>query len=113
VAKAREVTTHICIYSTGSDADEGAFEIGRRQRARGALSIGYHFVVRKDGLIEAGRPHNEIGLHDSSMNRCSVAIIVACKDEPSIGQELTLKELVEHVQENYPTAINVLPIRKA
>lgn len=108
MAKVREVTTHICIYHTGSDEDEGAFEIGRRQRARGALSIGYHYVVRQDGSIEIGRPFTEIGLHDKQFNRNSVAIIVACPSQPTEAQQASVDQLVAEMQRIYPTAINIV-----
>lgn len=45
-------------------------------RARGFSGIGYHLVIRRGGLIEHGRPLDQIGAHarDGGHNRTSVGI---------------------------------------
>lgn len=52
-----------------------AADIERTHRAQGCLSIRYHFVIRRDGTVEAGRPLNQIGLHaNKQYNKCSIGI---------------------------------------
>lgn len=41
---------------------------------RGWSGIGYHFFVRKDGLIYRGRPENTVGAHASGANVDSIGI---------------------------------------
>jgi hypothetical protein len=45
-------------------------------RARGWLGIGYHWVIRRDGCIEAGRFINEHGAHAPGWNDRSVGIFM-------------------------------------
>lgn len=43
-------------------------------KARGWRTIGYHYVVRRDGTIEYGRPIEQVGAHCVNHNRYSVGI---------------------------------------
>tara|TARA_R110000803_G_scaffold201303_2_gene266032 strand:+ start:351 stop:794 length:444 start_codon:yes stop_codon:yes gene_type:complete len=52
----------------------GAYEISKWHRAQGWLDIGYHFVIKRGGLIELGRPMEAVGAHAKGYNDKSVAI---------------------------------------
>ena len=54
--------------------DIGAAEIDRWHRKRGFLKIGYHFVIRRDGTVEAGRPIEQPGAHAKGYNRHTIGI---------------------------------------
>lgn len=54
--------------------DIGAREIDHWHRARGFREIGYHFVIRRDGEVETGRPLGEIGAHARGHNHRSVGV---------------------------------------
>jgi Negative regulator of beta-lactamase expression len=54
--------------------DIGVKEINRWHNDRGFNGIGYHFVVRRDGTIEAGRPLEKIGAHVKDYNSNSIGI---------------------------------------
>jgi N-acetylmuramoyl-L-alanine amidase len=41
---------------------------------KGWNDIGYHYVVRKNGTIEMGRPINQAGAHVEGLNHCSIGI---------------------------------------
>lgn len=43
-------------------------------RRRGFLGIGYHYVIRRDGKVEFGRPTNKPGAHVRGHNAHSIAI---------------------------------------
>lgn len=43
--------------------DIGAKEIDRMHRQRGWFQIGYHWVVRRNGTVEPGRPEEKAGAH--------------------------------------------------
>lgn len=60
--------------ATRPDADVGADEIRSWHKAKGWDDIGYHWVIRRDGTIEDGRPENSIGAHVYGHNRNSLGI---------------------------------------
>gem|GEM_PF-2396248 len=56
---------------TNFDVEEGFPEM---HKGKGWAGIGYHFVVRKDGKIERGRPEWAIGSHAQGHNSNSIGI---------------------------------------
>lgn len=60
--------------ATGPQVDVGVQDIDRWHRAKGFLKIGYHYVIRRDGRIETGRPLTERGAHVEDWNHCSIGI---------------------------------------
>ena len=53
----------------------GAKEIDRWHREAGYLKIGYHYVIRRDGTVEAGRKFpDEVGAHAYGVNQISCGI---------------------------------------
>ena len=60
--QARSKTDLIVLHHSAS-ADVSAAEIHGWHRAKGWAGIGYHFVIRKNGSIERGRPQEMIGAH--------------------------------------------------
>lgn len=62
---ARTITDAIVIHHTGNPVDDdlSAEQLHRSHINQGWSGIGYHYVVRKDGKIEQGRPHQMIGSH--------------------------------------------------
>jgi len=43
-------------------------------KERGWKDIGYHYVIRRDGTIELGRPVTEVGAHCKGYNKNSIGI---------------------------------------
>lgn len=60
--------------SGGVDYDTSADQIDRWHKDRGWAGIGYHFVIRKGGQVEAGRPPEEPGAHALGLNRRSLGL---------------------------------------
>src|SRR3990172_1507481 len=60
--------------ATGVDYDTTAAEIDAWHKARGWKGIGYHYLIRKDGTIEGGRPETEVGAHVAGMNSRALGI---------------------------------------
>lgn len=60
--------------ATPSTMDVGAEEIDTWHRNRGWRGIGYHYVIRRDGEIEDGRPLDEVGAHARGYNANSIGI---------------------------------------
>ncbi len=60
----REITEVVIHWSgTFLDQDIGAKEIHKWHQQAGYDGIGYHYVIRKDGTIERGRPIQKDGAH--------------------------------------------------
>lgn len=73
-----------------------AAEIGRWHRERGFDGIGYHWVIRRSGLTEAGRPGWKEGAHCAAhgMNHHSIGVCMVGKDTFTIAQWRSLALLI-------------------
>ena len=60
--------------ATPAEVDVGVREITRWHRARRFRTIGYHYVIRRDGTIEKGRPDDQRGAHEPRINSRSIAV---------------------------------------
>ena len=73
----RPKTDMIVIHHVGiPDGDTSAAAIHRAHLANGWAGIGYHYVIRKDGTIERGRPLATVGAHAEGQNYHTVGINV-------------------------------------
>lgn len=71
----RTATDMIVIHHTGgADIDASAEQIHGWHLNNGWSGIGYHYVIRKDGTIEEGRPHWTVGAHASGENWHTIGI---------------------------------------
>jgi N-acetylmuramoyl-L-alanine amidase len=60
--------------ATVATADIGAAVIRDWHKQRGFKDIGYHYVIRRDGKIERGRPEQQVGAHVQGFNAHSIGI---------------------------------------
>ena len=60
--------------ATRPSMDIGAGTIRKWHKARGWSDIGYHWVIRRDGIVEPGRPLARPGAHTRGHNRTSIGI---------------------------------------
>lgn len=60
--------------ATPPDMDIGVKEIDIWHRRQRFLSIGYHFVIRRDGTLEIGRPVDQPGAHAHGHNDNAIGI---------------------------------------
>ena len=72
----------IVVHCTDSpdDLDIGFKEINQWHKDRGwmspsGISCGYHYIIRRDGRIDFGRPEIEMGAHVAGHNRDSIGIV--------------------------------------
>lgn len=72
----RTATNFIVIHcsATRPSQDIGRAELDAMHRARGFDGIGYHYVIRRNGALELGRPLDQIGAHVQGFNRTSVGV---------------------------------------
>ena len=90
-------------------------DINRWHRARGWKSIGYHFVVRRDGTMEEGRSIEEVGAHCRWHNRHSIGICYEGgldeagnpADTRTPEQKQALRQLLEQLHGQFPKALIV------
>lgn len=73
--------------ATPQSRDIGAKEIDAMHRQRGWSGIGYHFVIRRNGAIEPGRPLNQHGAHTKGHNYHSWGICLIGGGDKREGAE--------------------------
>ena len=74
---------------------------------RGWSDIGYHYVIRRDGTLEDGRPIEQAGAHTKGRNTNSIGICLiggADSFDYTLDQMDVLVDLVETLEETYPNA---------
>lgn len=74
--KPRKDTKYIVVHCSASQpkADYDWKSIDQVHRARGFLTIGYHYVICTDGRIQNGRNIDALGAHASGYNDHSISI---------------------------------------
>lgn len=111
----RRKTDYIVIHSAATPAsrDIGRKEIAQWHRAKGWRDIGYHYVIRRDGTVEVGRPQQEPGAHHVPVNASSVAVVMVGGTKPdgktpelnyTPAQFAALRPLIERLSREYPGA---------
>ena len=79
------------------------------------FGIGYHYVVRRDGQIEPGRPEWMVGAHCKNHNAHSLGICyeggLNARGQPAdtrtLAQKLAMLQLLEVLHRKYPKALIV------
>lgn len=60
--------------ATSPKVDVGVKEIRKWHQRRGWRDVGYHYIIRRNGEVEQGRPENRTGAHARGYNRGSLGI---------------------------------------
>lgn len=92
-----------------------AKQIDQWHRNLGWQGIGYHYVVRRDGTIETGRPEAKVGAHCREHNNHSIGVCyeggLDAKGNPAdtrtAAQKLSLLKLLSELKQRYPNALIV------
>lgn len=85
--KPEMVVVHCSATPDNSKAKYTAADIDAWHRARNFTNgIGYHRVIRRDGMIEVGRPLNMVGAHTKGYNSKSLGICYIGTKEPTLEQ---------------------------
>ena len=94
----RPKTDMIVIHHVGiPDGDTPASAIHRAHLANGWAGIGYHYVIRKNGVIERGRPLAVVGAHAYGENYHTVGINVTGNFDKEVPTDAQMKSLTELV----------------
>ena len=106
-----EIIVHCAATREGRDFT--VEDITRWHKARGFATIGYHYVIYRDGSIHEGRPLEQIGAHCAGHNKHSIGIcyIGGCasdgktpKDTRTPEQKEALLSLLRRLKARFPNA---------
>ena len=109
----RKNTDCIVIHcaATKPSMDIGADEIRKwHKEERGFDDIGYHYVIKRNGEYEIGRPLAFQGAHAVAVNGRSIGVCLigglSENNQPennfTLEQFLTLKDVIEIIKRQYP-----------
>lgn len=104
--------TRIVVHTSDSpdNRDIGAKEIRDWHtlpppHGNGWSDIGYHFVVRRDGTIEIGRPLEIAGSHVSGHNKDTIGVVWVGRDRPTVIQRESLLALLKQLCDEYKVPV--------
>lgn len=106
-----EIIVHCAATREGRDFT--VEDITRWHKARGFATIGYHYVIYRDGSIHEGRPLEQVGAHCVGHNKHSIGIcyIGGCasdgktpKDTRTPEQKEALLALLRRLKARFPNA---------
>ena len=103
----RPQTTHLIIHHVAAESAT-AEGIHAYHLSLGWAGIAYHFLVRKDGSVYAGRPIDKQGGHTVGMNHSSIGICFEGNFDTEYMTETQLKagqELIAYIVGLYPSII--------
>jgi len=83
--------------ATPNGRETSAKDIHQWHLSRGWSGIGYHYVIKTNGMIETGRPEYWQGAHARGHNSGSIGICLIGTDSYSNGQYYTLERLIKNI----------------
>lgn len=100
-----KVLEYIVIHHTASTAKETVEQIHNFHiNNNGWAGIGYHFYIRKDGIVYKGRDEKYAGAHCENYNSVSLGICLEGNfeiEQPTNEQIKSLSELLQHLKKKY------------
>lgn len=101
------ITVHCS--ATPSEQDVHVADIRRWHKKRGWRDVGYHFVIRRNGDVELGRPLSQTGAHVKGHNKGNIGVCMVggCNSEQQPEDNFTLAQrkalfgLVTALQEQF------------
>ena len=98
------------------DQTSSVAQINTWHRERGfKLGVGYHYVIRRDGTREEGRPEWLVGAHCLNHNKYSIGICYEGglnirgqpEDTRTEAQKTEMRRLLKELTQRYPHAVIV------
>lgn len=102
--------------ATPADLDVGRAEIDEWHRKRGWRGVGYHYVIRRSGALEHGRPETAIGAHAEGYNARSIGVCLVggvrhgsaggliAESNFTAAQWVRLRGVIRDLHQRYPDA---------
>lgn len=113
--KPRESTDAIFVHcsATKPNMNWGVREISQLHKEQGWLACGYHYVIKRDGTVEAGRDEAAVGSHAKGHNHNSIGVClvggVNDKMQPEANftpaQMQSLRSLLVELLAKYPGSV--------
>ena len=109
--KITEIIVHCSATPEGKDFNVA--DITRWHKARKFVTIGYHYVIYRNGEVHNGRPERQVGAHCTGHNSYSIGVCYiggvakdgkTPKDTRTSAQKLALERLLKHLKERFPNA---------
>ena len=108
------IVVHCSAVRPGQTSSAAQIDSWHRQRGW-KYGCGYHYVIRRDGTIEPGRPIDQVGAHCQYHNRHSIGICYEGglnengqpTDTRTPEQRLALRLLVTNLCNRFPRALVV------
>ena len=108
------IVIHCSAVRPGQTSSAAQIDTWHRQRGW-KLGIGYHYVIRRDGTIEPGRPEWLTGAHCLNHNAHSIGICyeggLDIRGQPddtrTAEQKASMRQLLEALRKRYPHALIV------
>lgn len=106
-----EIIVHCSATPEGKDFTVA--DITRWHKARKFVTIGYHYVIYRNGEVHNGRPERQVGAHCTGHNSYSIGVCYiggvakdgkTPKDTRTSAQKLALERLLKHLKERFPNA---------
>lgn len=98
---------YLVVHCTDSPNDRDnvdAAEIHKWHLQNGWSGIGYHYVIKRDGTVENGRPEYWQGAHARRVNSESLGICLVGRDKFTDEQIKTLETLLKKLKGKYENA---------
>lgn len=104
----KEIILHCTATKEGQDYS--VEQVRKWHLDRGFNDIGYHFLIRLDGTVEAGRPLETVGAHCKGHNANSIGIAYVGgldkngrpKDTRTLPQKESMRRLVHDLKQCFP-----------
>jgi N-acetylmuramoyl-L-alanine amidase len=84
----------------------GAEEIDIWHKQRKWVGIGYHWVIRRTGVIEVGRPETQMGAHTKGHNNDSIAICYVGTQVITVDQIAALNMLYGQIKDRHGITVD-------
>lgn len=86
--------------------------IAQWHKARGFDTIGYHYVVQPNGIVEVGRKETLVGAHARGINSRSIGICLVgtfhTVADIHPDQLVAVRTLIQEIQDRYGGELNVI-----
>ena len=69
--------------------------------------IGYHYFIRKDGLLQKGRDLDKIGSHCKGKNKRSIGICLSGRKKFTHHQFAALKNIIYNIEAYYDKTMDI------
>jgi N-acetylmuramoyl-L-alanine amidase len=107
----RTTTDTIVIHCTQTppNMDVDVDKVTEWHKDRGFDTIGYHYLIKRDGTLQVGRDEDAVGAHAVAVNGTSIGVALAGGGTSSMGWENnftpvqfeTLKSIILKLKDKY------------